>query len=150
MQTEENRYVCPYCGVKVEKDQVLFWEQVSTMYTDNIRGNFLRRHGVRVSSAYKFPRMYYRVKPDNIVAEDEFGFPTMIEDHLGNAMAPEELEKTKKSDQNNGFDDDFDSDYTLTSRNTSLTKKVLVEFPSLEVEELVKNNLLWEKVMVSV
>ena len=48
------------------------------------------------------------------------------------------------------FVDDFDSDYTLTSRNTSLTKKVLVEFPSLEVEELVKNNLLWEKVMVSV
>ena len=115
MQTEENRYVCPYCGVKVEKDQVLFWEQVSTMYTDNIRGNFLRRHGVRVSSAYKFPRMYYRVKPDNIVAEDEFGFPTMIEDHLGNAMAPEELEKTKKSDQNNGFDDDFDSDYDSMS-----------------------------------
>ena len=48
------------------------------------------------------------------------------------------------------FVDDFDSDYTLTSRNTSLTKKVLVEFPSLEVEELVKNNLLWEKVLVSV
>ena len=48
------------------------------------------------------------------------------------------------------FVDDFDVDYSLTSRNTSLTKKVLVEFPSLEVEELVKNNLLWEKVMVSV
>lgn len=48
------------------------------------------------------------------------------------------------------FVDNFDSDYTLTSRNTSLTRKVLVEFPSLEVEELVKNNLLWEKVLVSV
>ena len=48
------------------------------------------------------------------------------------------------------FVDDFDSDYTLTSRNTSLTKKVLVEFPSLEVEELVKDNLLWEKLVVSV
>ena len=48
------------------------------------------------------------------------------------------------------FVDDFDSDYSLTSRNTSLTKKVLVEFPSLEVEELVKNNLLWEKLVVSV
>lgn len=46
--------------------------------------------------------------------------------------------------------DDFDAEYTLTSRNTSLTQKVLVEFPSLEVEELVKNNLLWEKLLVSV
>lgn len=46
--------------------------------------------------------------------------------------------------------DDFDSDYTLTSRNTSLTRKVLVEFPSLEIEELVKNNFLWEKVLVSI
>lgn len=48
------------------------------------------------------------------------------------------------------FVDDFDPEYTLTSRNTSLTKKVMVEFPSLEIEELVKNNLLWEKIMVSV
>ena len=48
------------------------------------------------------------------------------------------------------FVDDFDVDYSLTSRNTSLTKKVLVEFPSLEVEELVKDNLLWEKLVVSV
>ena len=48
------------------------------------------------------------------------------------------------------FVDDFDSDYSLTSRNISLTSKVLVEFPSLEVEELVKDNFLWEKVLVSV
>jgi hypothetical protein len=48
------------------------------------------------------------------------------------------------------FVDDFDTDYSLTSRNTSLTKKFLVEFPSLEVELLVKDNLLWEKLLVSV
>jgi hypothetical protein len=48
------------------------------------------------------------------------------------------------------FVDDFDTDYSLTSRNTSLTKKFLVEFPSLEVELLVKDNLIWEKVLVSV
>ena len=48
------------------------------------------------------------------------------------------------------FVDDFDADYSLTSRNTSLTKKFLVDFPSLEVELLVKDNLLWEKLLVSV
>lgn len=45
------------------------------------------------------------------------------------------------------FVDDFDVDYSLTSRNTSLTKKVLVEFPSLEVEDLIKDNMIWEKVV---
>lgn len=48
------------------------------------------------------------------------------------------------------FVDDFDSDTVLTSRNTSLTDLVMVEFPSGSVEELVKNNLLWEKVLVSI
>lgn len=46
------------------------------------------------------------------------------------------------------FVDNFDASTKLTSRNTSLTKKVMVEFPSLEIEELIKDNLLWEKVMV--
>ena len=48
------------------------------------------------------------------------------------------------------FVDNFDASTKLTSRNTSLTKKVMVEFPSVETEELVKDNLLWKNVMVSV
>lgn len=46
------------------------------------------------------------------------------------------------------FVDDYDVDSVLTSRNTSLTKKVMIEFPSTETEELVKDNLLWKSVMV--
>ena len=48
------------------------------------------------------------------------------------------------------FVDDFDKDTVLTSRNNSLTRKVLVDFPNTDVEELVKDNLLWEKILVSV
>ena len=118
---EENRYVCPYCGTEVGKEEVLFWEQVGTMYTDNVRGNFLKRHGVRVAAGNKFPRMYYRVRPDNVVSEDESGFPTMIEDHLGNAIVPEELERTKRSSHGDSFDDDFDSDGYDDDRNETDT-----------------------------
>ena len=106
----ENNYVCPYCGTEVQKDGVLFWEEVKTQYTDNIRGDFLRRHGVRVSAGNKFPRMYYKVRPDNVTHEDANGFPTMIEDHRGNAIAPADLEKNGRSDSSDSFDDAFDSD----------------------------------------
>ena len=46
--SENNNYVCPYCGTLVGKEDVLFWEEVKTQYTDNIRGDFLRRHGLSV------------------------------------------------------------------------------------------------------
>lgn len=124
---EENRYVCPYCGTPVGKDEVLFWEKVKTMYTDNVRGNFLRHHGVRSAAGNKFPRMYYRVQESNIVSVDESGFPTMIEDHLGNALAPEELEKASKTDHGNGFDEDFDSDdygESRDERNSSQNREI--------------------------
>lgn len=106
----EMNYVCPYCGTEVKKDEVLFWEEVKTQYTDNIRGDFLRRHGVRVSAGNKFPRMYYKVKPDNVTREDANGFPTMIEDHSGNAIAPADLDRTGRADSSDSFDDAFDSD----------------------------------------
>ena len=68
----ENLYVCPYCGKEVSKEDVLFWQTVKTQYTDNVRGEFLKKHGVKVAAGNKFPRMYYRVKPGvNVVREDE-------------------------------------------------------------------------------
>ena len=105
----EHNYVCPYCGREIQKDEVLFWEEVKTQYTDNVRGDFLRRHGVKVSAGNKFPRMYYKVKAENVTREDENGFPTMIEDHRGNAIAPADLEKSR-TDRADSFDDAFDSD----------------------------------------
>ncbi|MBR2661547.1 MAG: hypothetical protein IKE15_09120 [Clostridia bacterium] len=109
---EEKRYVCPYCGTLINKEDVLFWEQVKTMYTDNIRGEFLKRHGVRVSAGNKFSRVYYRVQPEeaNVVRVDAQGFPTMIEDHLGNSIVPEDLAKARSGKQSDSFDDAFDSD----------------------------------------
>lgn len=105
----ENNYVCPYCGQEIGEEDVLFWETVKTQYTDNIRGDFLRRHGMKIAAGNKFPRMYYRVKKGiNVVREDENGFPTMIEDSLSNAIAPEDLNRS--SVQADSFDDDFDSD----------------------------------------
>ena len=107
----EQNYVCPYCGTLVEKDKVLFWETVKTQYTDKVRGEFLRKHGVRVSDGFKFPRMYYRVKlGENVVREDENGFPTMIEDHIGNAIAPADLDRTERAGRADSFDDAFDSE----------------------------------------
>lgn len=46
------------------------------------------------------------------------------------------------------FVDDFDIDYQLTSRNTKLTQKLMVECPSEDIEKLVKDNLIWEKLVV--
>ena len=42
----------------------------------------------------------------------------------------------------------FDEDTVLTSRNTSLTPMIIIECPSDEVEDLIKDNLIWEKVAV--
>ena len=46
--------------------------------------------------------------------------------------------------------EDYNAEWVLTSRNTSLTDKIMVEFPSSLVEELVKDNCIWEKILVSV
>ena len=107
---EAGRYICPYCGQIIAKEDVLFWEKVGTQYTDNVRGEFLRRHGVKISSGNKFPRLYYRVREGVVYREDVNGFPTMIEDHRGNAITPGDLEKESKPGGSGGFDDDFDSD----------------------------------------
>ena len=110
----EKYYVCPYCGKEIGKDEVLFWETVRTQYTDNIRGEFLRKHGVSVNAGNRFPRMYYKVRRDvNVTRVDENDFPTMLEDHLGNAISPEELnrqENARESSFEEGFGDDFDSE----------------------------------------
>ena len=106
----ESNYVCPYCGKEIDKSEILFWETVKTQYTDNIRGDFLRKHGVRVSAGNRFPRMYYRVSPEKIRREDDNGYPTMIEDHLGNAITPEELSRKSTGYQDDLFDDDFEAD----------------------------------------
>lgn len=46
--------------------------------------------------------------------------------------------------------EEYDPDYSLTSRNTSLTSKIMIEFPNTNVEKLVKDNFLWEKVLVTI
>lgn len=87
----EQEHICPYCGEEIKREDILFWEKVKRQYTDNVRGNFLQRHGVEVPPGNKFDRLYYRLREDCIVREDENGWPTMIEDHLGNAVTPEDL-----------------------------------------------------------
>lgn len=42
----------------------------------------------------------------------------------------------------------FDVDDVLTSRNTAMNNKYIIECPSDEVEQLVKDNLIWEKLVV--
>ena len=41
----------------------------------------------------------------------------------------------------------FDEDTVLTSRNTTLSDKYIVACPSDAVEDLIKDNLIWEKVV---
>ncbi len=105
----ENNYACPYCGKEIQKEQILFWETVKTQYTDNLRGDFLKKHGVSVNPGNRFARMYYRVNAGNVVREDENGYPTMIEDHLGNAIPPEELNRNESAGSD-FFDDEFESE----------------------------------------
>ena len=125
----ENRYVCPYCRKKIEKENVLFWEKTKSQYTDNVRGNFLRRHGVKVPAGNKFDRVYYRVRYENlspqaegeeasaesrqalnVIREDANGWPTMIEDYPENALTPENLDRDQSENREDSFDDAFDSD----------------------------------------
>ena len=103
------RYMCPYCGWEITKEDVLFWEKVRARYTDNVRGKFLRRHGAEVPPGNRFPRLYYRVREEAVVMEDENGFPTMIEDYPGNAFTFEDPEEERKPGESDGFDDDFDA-----------------------------------------
>lgn len=124
---EKKEYVCLYCGKEIGEGEVLFWEKVNTMYTDNVRGNFLKKHGVRVPAGNKFPRMYYHTRPENITSVDENGYPTMIEDHLGNALVPEELERAQNKKRDDDFDDDFDSDGSdsdQSERNSSQNREL--------------------------
>ena len=46
------------------------------------------------------------------------------------------------------YTDDFNPETTLTSRNTSVTNKFLIETPSDAVEDLIKDNLLWQEIVV--
>lgn len=84
-------YVCPYCGRRITKDNILFFENDKSLYTDNVRGGFLRLHGVRVPENNRFGRKYFEVNSDNVTTVDDNGFPIMIEDSLKNAKMPEEL-----------------------------------------------------------
>ena len=105
----ENMHACPYCGRTVEREEILFWETVKTQYTDNVRGEFLRNHGVDVPPGNKFNRLYYKAGPNNIIREDD-NYPTMIEDNPGSALTPEDLAKSGRAKEKDSFDDDFDSD----------------------------------------
>ena len=105
-------YECPYCGKKITKKNVLFWETVRTQYTDDVRGGFLRRHGVKVSAGNRFPRVYYKVRNiENVIREDENGFPTMIEDSTANAILPAFLGPVDigEEEELNIYDMEFDS-----------------------------------------
>ena len=116
----ESNYVCPYCGQEIGDEDVLFWETVKTQYTDNVRGDFLRRHGRRIAAGNKFPRLYYKVKKGiNVYRVDENNYPTMIEDSLSNAIAPEDLNRGNGNSQTDSFDDDFDSDDFESNENYS-------------------------------
>ena len=42
------------------------------------------------------------------------------------------------------FVEGFDAESTLTSRNTSLTRQLMIHFPNSSVEDLVKDNLIWQ------
>lgn len=109
-------YVCPYCGKAIEKEEILFWEKAKSLYTDNLRGDFLRRHGVNVQSGNKFDRVYYTIRRDkagnalNVVREDENGYPTMIEDSISSSIKPEELNRNNERDSFDADDEEFDDD----------------------------------------
>lgn len=46
--------------------------------------------------------------------------------------------------------DEYNPASTLTSRNTGLTRKLIIECPTPEVEALVKDNMIWQGVVVFV
>ena len=84
-----DRYACPYCRERITAENVLFWHSVRTPYPDDRRGRFLRSHGMKVPDGYRFPRVYYRVRPGkNVAGTDAGGFPTLIRDIPSNAVLP--------------------------------------------------------------
>ena len=100
-------YACPYCGKMVEKDKVLFVERSATLSSDLKYGTFLRWHGMKTPPGYKYPRVFYRVRPGkNVVEEDENGFPMCIKDSREKSIYPMDLERELKNvamEDENGF-----------------------------------------------
>ena len=110
-------YACPYCGKMIEKEKVLFMENTKTLSSDLKYGTFLRWHGMETPPGYKYPRVFYRVRPEkNVVREDENGFPTCIEDSPDNSIIPKELERDIAKTEVGICDDTIGSKENLVHR----------------------------------
>lgn len=98
-------YFCPYCGIKIEPDKVLFFDKsAGSVYQDRRRSDFLESHGV--TAAQGFNGLYYRVTEKNICDRDDNGFPRKISVALSKGIIPSDL-----ADEEDNFDDeseDFD------------------------------------------
>lgn len=123
-----SNYTCPYCRRAIAKEDILFWEEVNQQYTDNIRGDFLRNHGMQnVPRDNKFPRRYYKPRwdaegnPGNIDREDENGFPVTLEDAPNNSFSPEELNHNADHFHSifDGEDDPFDRESLDREQHTA-------------------------------
>lgn len=144
-RTRARNYTCPYCGVKIMPEQVLFWETQRASYKDTVRSDFLRHHGVHVWSGF-FNRIYYRTKLGiNVVLEDENGFPTAIEDSINNAIEPEYIHIPKiRPDHNSRIgkafdldlsDDTFDIDDDFYDRDEDRENNDTFDFDTEDFEE---------------
>lgn len=123
MENEKN-YVCPYCGKQVTAENVLFWVKVTAQYVDNVRGEFLRRHGVEVKDGNRFNRKYLRPSEENVVGRDNNDFPTMLEDSIANALEPKELERDNKSSSASVYGSfEFEDDYGYGNERTDRSEQ---------------------------
>ena len=102
----QNEYFCPYCGREIKKEDVLFYKKTQEKYRDDVRGRFLKDHGVEdVDANNQFNRKYFHPSwdeegnPINVVKTDENGFPTQLQDKMSNGLEPKNLNKKKVDDQ---------------------------------------------------
>lgn len=92
-----SNHICPFCGKEILGDEVLFVDSTynTAFFRDKRRYDFL----LKCSADYPFEEgenfrgLYFRCEePNEIVAEDESGFPVELRVNPCNGLTPDELE----------------------------------------------------------
>lgn len=123
-------YVCLYCGENIEPNQVLFFNETTQRFEDNVRFDFLEKHGMfaemEEKAENKYGRLYYHATEENVTRRDKNGFPTLISARPCDGMTAAELyqaenaatkQKEDAADEEKG-NDSIEEEFAFASQSS--------------------------------